>query len=366
MAEKVFAGFEVPKENWSKLPHVMVEALPLVSSMAELKVILYVLRHTWGYQEEERRISVDEFMNGRKQRKGGRIDGGTGLSAPAVRDGLARAVEHGFIVVDVDQRDLGRVQKWYALAMNDGERSLPPPQKDVAPTAEQVDPRTWKETEKEKKKETPPPASSPEPPEEKTVQVVELVDETDTVITCEGCDANIALASLEKARAECPACGRPMEVTDWNGKKIRSPAQKFRGTKASAEAGGSAEWRGAPFTAFWEVYGKGDMSQVPKKTRWQWGRVFQEFGEGGGWSPAQVAQGIRLMAKSEFDWMTFTSPYQDSFQNTLTIMMTRGAGNLAVGESGHTIVRQPGSERPGYKKIVSQHGVRWEKIDADA
>ena len=56
-----FSGFVPPTENYSKLPHAMIEALPLVTSLAEMKVILYVLRHTWGYQDDEKRINLDEF-----------------------------------------------------------------------------------------------------------------------------------------------------------------------------------------------------------------------------------------------------------------------------------------------------------------
>ena len=98
----LFPGFDEPHEHWSKLPHALIDQLPAISTMAELKVILYVLRHTWGNQDYEggRRITLDEFSHGRKQRDGTRIDAGTGLSpnrglqdrrARGRRDGRAAA-----------------------------------------------------------------------------------------------------------------------------------------------------------------------------------------------------------------------------------------------------------------------------------
>jgi DNA-binding PadR family transcriptional regulator len=116
-----FDGFEVPLHNWSRLPHALVEALPLIETGSELKVILYILRHTWGFQDSEKAITLDEFAHGRKRRDGSRLDAGTGLSVGAIREGLARAEAHGFIRVETDQRDKARVRKTYRLAMIDDE-----------------------------------------------------------------------------------------------------------------------------------------------------------------------------------------------------------------------------------------------------
>ena len=111
----MFNGFKPPMENWSKLPHEFIEALPLVETLGELKVILYILRHTWGFQDARKRITLDEFMKGRKRKDGSRLDGGTGLTEPTVRNGLERAEKHGFIVVEEDDRDLARIKRVYSL-----------------------------------------------------------------------------------------------------------------------------------------------------------------------------------------------------------------------------------------------------------
>ena len=114
-----FQGFDRPKQNWSKLPHVLIDCLADISSQAELKVVLYILRHTWGFSEfgVPKRITLDEFQCGRKQRDGSRIDAGTGLSRNSVRDGIQRAIADGFIVQIPDERDAGRHSHEYQLNM---------------------------------------------------------------------------------------------------------------------------------------------------------------------------------------------------------------------------------------------------------
>lgn len=140
-----FRGFLPPTENWSKLPHQLIEAFPLIETLGEALSILYVLRHTWGFGDEDKKISIDEFRYGRKRRNGTRLDHGTGLSEPTLREGLSRAIRHGFICVEIDDHDKGRVEKYYRLSERateelggkkltpGGERSLPPPPKKVAP-----------------------------------------------------------------------------------------------------------------------------------------------------------------------------------------------------------------------------------------
>lgn len=137
-----FSGFDEPLENWSKLPNSFIAALPLVTSLAELKVILYILRHTWGYKEYDqgKHITTDEFANGRKRKDGTRIDTGIGMSEPSIRSGINTAMLHGFICVDVDNHDLARVEKSYRLNIttNPGERSLPPEGKEFTSGGKEV------------------------------------------------------------------------------------------------------------------------------------------------------------------------------------------------------------------------------------
>jgi hypothetical protein len=98
----------MPDENWTKLPNELNEAFHIFETMGEIVAVLYVLRHTWGFQEYgiTRRITHDEFQHGRKRRDSSRLDGGAGLSANGIREGIRRAVAHGFLVQEVEHRTL--------------------------------------------------------------------------------------------------------------------------------------------------------------------------------------------------------------------------------------------------------------------
>lgn len=117
----LFAGFDRPESNWFRMPNSWTDITAEINNLAELKVVEYILRHTWGYQEYDikKHITIDEFVKGRRRSDGSRIDKGTGLSERAVYYGLQKAVEHGLIEQDVDDSDRGRVKKSYSLKMRD-------------------------------------------------------------------------------------------------------------------------------------------------------------------------------------------------------------------------------------------------------
>lgn len=112
-------GFDDPTRQFFKLPNNFMDALARIDSLAELKVILYVLRHTWGFREYEemKKITTDEFVNGRRLRDRSRMDNGTGLSETSVKQGIAKAVEHGFLECEIDFSDKARIKKYYRLKM---------------------------------------------------------------------------------------------------------------------------------------------------------------------------------------------------------------------------------------------------------
>lgn len=114
-----FVGFDTPRQNWFKMPNDWTN-LTSNMTLSEMKVIEYVIRHTWGWRGDDDKyklITTDEFMFGRKKQDGTRLDKGTGLSNHSVYIGLKRAVENGFLVVKVDGKDKGRVKKSYKLNM---------------------------------------------------------------------------------------------------------------------------------------------------------------------------------------------------------------------------------------------------------
>src|SRR5438034_10658310 len=111
-----FGGFTPPVSNYFRMPNEWINISAKINNLAELKVVEYVLRHTWGYQEYDGKpkpITVDEFMHGRKDRNGKRIDDGTGLSKPSVIQGLKHAIEHGYLICEIDDADKARISKSY-------------------------------------------------------------------------------------------------------------------------------------------------------------------------------------------------------------------------------------------------------------
>jgi predicted transcriptional regulator len=119
--QDLFDGFswDILDEGYSQLPNTWIKLVAVIQNLSELKVVLYVLRHTWGFQEYNtpKHITTDEFVHGRKRKDKTRMDIGTGLSERAVINGLALAEKHGFIVCEVDDSDPGRVKKSYKLKM---------------------------------------------------------------------------------------------------------------------------------------------------------------------------------------------------------------------------------------------------------
>jgi hypothetical protein len=164
-----FQGFQTPHSNYFRVPNDWPSITAKIDNLAELKCVEYVLRHTWGYSEYGvlKHISNDEFVGGRRRKDGSRIDEGTGLSLRAVRDGLNKAVDHGFLNEFVDDSDKGRIKKYYSLKMQDpieveesgedegdtlleaqilGGQTLPPPRQSLPHRRAKESPRTEKDT----------------------------------------------------------------------------------------------------------------------------------------------------------------------------------------------------------------------------
>jgi len=121
---RLMDGFILPKQNWSKLPHILFDYISQMTG-AELKIVLYILRHTWGFSEfgQPKRITLDEFCNGRKRADGSRMDIGTGLSPNSIKTGIRAAIAHGFLLQIPDNHDAARHSYEYQLNMIAGDES---------------------------------------------------------------------------------------------------------------------------------------------------------------------------------------------------------------------------------------------------
>ncbi len=73
-----FSGFDAP--NYTQVPDQVFDELLTQLSGAELKVLLYIIRRTFGFKKESDNISLSQMMNGITTRDGQALDRGVGLS----------------------------------------------------------------------------------------------------------------------------------------------------------------------------------------------------------------------------------------------------------------------------------------------
>ncbi len=309
-----FAGFAPPVENWSKLPHEFIDALSLIETIGEMKVILYVLRHTWGYHDEEKKITLDEFCNGRKRRDGTRLDNGTGLSKPTVIDGIERAVKHGFLEVDTDERDKGRVKKFYRLTSSDVKK--------LDTSSKNPLQRSEKET-IEKNSDISADADKKSAPIKKwtheDVQYIEMVDPGDREYTCSECDHRFDVYTLLNSGAVCYQCGRPIWVTDWNkNNRFKMPPLGLRKPKPKRNP-----WMAKPVQA-WCALASKDYSALGKGTVIKLAQIFKQVGAITDRNAAQVADGILRFPHAYEYWKSYDWP-NDGFVNRLGMLLTPDA-----------------------------------------
>ncbi len=117
--------FDVP--TWTPVPDLLITFwLPQLSG-SELKIALYVVRHTFGYHRETVTIPFDRFLNGTFARDGRRLDWGAGVRKTQLTESLAGLAECG-ILVRRRQHDQhgGDTASAYALNLR-GEETEPGP-----------------------------------------------------------------------------------------------------------------------------------------------------------------------------------------------------------------------------------------------
>jgi len=91
----VFRGFASP--SYTQVPDELFDELMPRLSETELKVLLYVVRRTFGFKKSADDISLKQMVEGIKKRDGTQLDSGTGLSRPGVTKGVRGLVAKGII-----------------------------------------------------------------------------------------------------------------------------------------------------------------------------------------------------------------------------------------------------------------------------
>src|SRR5258708_38372413 len=88
LSKPAFQGFRFP--NTTPVPDELFDELLADLSGAELKVLLYICRRTFGFKKESDTISLTQIANGIVTREGKVLDKGTGLSKRHVQRALKR------------------------------------------------------------------------------------------------------------------------------------------------------------------------------------------------------------------------------------------------------------------------------------
>ena len=94
----LFRGYSSP--NYTPVPDELFdEQLPDLSG-AELKVLLYVIRRTFGFKRESDNISLSQMLNGLRTRDGRVLDRGVGLSKKTLLQAIKSLEDQAIILTE--------------------------------------------------------------------------------------------------------------------------------------------------------------------------------------------------------------------------------------------------------------------------
>lgn len=90
-----FDGFE--RSNTTPIPDVLFDELLSVLSGSELKVLLYIMRRTWGFKKDTDAIALSQFEKGIVTQDGRVLDRGCGLNRETICKALKSLEKGGYI-----------------------------------------------------------------------------------------------------------------------------------------------------------------------------------------------------------------------------------------------------------------------------
>jgi hypothetical protein len=132
------------KDIGTVVPDDVFDVLAPRLKESELRVLLYIVRHTFGWRKYSDAISLSQLTNGIRKRDGRIRDLGTGMSRKAVIAGVKGLVEKGIITVRKGRNERGdRMVNVYDIRFRQGadtqvtegnhrsDRTTPPPVTEV-------------------------------------------------------------------------------------------------------------------------------------------------------------------------------------------------------------------------------------------
>ena len=100
-----FDGFQSP--NYTIVPDELFDQLLAYLSGAELKVLLYIIRRTFGFKRESDSISLSQMLHGITTNDGRILDHGAGLSKPTLLQAL-RSLQEKHVIQTERRRSVER------------------------------------------------------------------------------------------------------------------------------------------------------------------------------------------------------------------------------------------------------------------
>ncbi len=91
-----FEGFCSP--NTTQVPDEFFDVLSPHLSGGEVKVLLYIIRRTFGFKKDRDNISLSQMLNGIIKKNGDRLDFGAGMSKPSLCRALKTLTEKEIII----------------------------------------------------------------------------------------------------------------------------------------------------------------------------------------------------------------------------------------------------------------------------
>jgi phage replication O-like protein O len=128
-----FSGFSSP--NTTPVPDVLFDELLLQLDNAELRVLLYIIRRTYGFKKNSDDISIGQMVDGITRKDGTVLDGGTGLARSSVKRAISGLLEKRIIVRKHNQaNDGGNEPNTYGLRYDKASNEADNPRSNSAPT----------------------------------------------------------------------------------------------------------------------------------------------------------------------------------------------------------------------------------------
>jgi len=133
-----FAGFQNP--NYTLVPDEVFDELLTVLSGGELKVLLYIIRRTFGFKKDSDNISLSQMLHGIARKDGSQLDGGVGLSKPTLLQALRTLQDKN--IIETERRrsaEKGDEPTVYRLRFANGTRNGTRGQKPTPPVVKELD-----------------------------------------------------------------------------------------------------------------------------------------------------------------------------------------------------------------------------------